>query len=294
MTSSGETWTIGRLLQWTTNYLRERGVENPRLDTEVLLAHARACQRIDLYAAFEEVASDEVRGGFRELVSRRAAGTPVAYLVGHREFFSLSFAVTPDVLIPRPETELLVTTVLDLAKERGTQQPIQIADVGTGSGNVAVSVAKYLPNAAVTALDASPAALEIAKQNAEELDVADKVTFHESDLFAAVPEQMSFDFVVSNPPYVSEPEYADLPREVKEHEPQSALVAGPKGTEVIERLIRHSEDRLRPGGWLLFEISPMIADACRSLLSDGAGWEDVQIIRDLSGLARLVQARRAG
>ena len=292
MTSSGDTWTNGRLLQWTTNYLRERNVENPRLDTEVLLAHARRCQRIDLYAAFEEVAGDDVRAAFRELVARRAKGVPVAYLVGHREFFSLSFAVTPDVLIPRPETELVVTAVLDLAKADAAGGNWEIADVGTGSGNIAVAIAKYLPGCRVTAIDASPAALDVARRNAEKHGVADRVTFAQSDLLAALPAGRTFDIVVSNPPYVSKNEYEQLPREVKDHEPHGALVAGPRGTEVIERLIGECAGRLRQGGWLQFEISPMIADACRGLLADESRWADVQVIRDLGGLARIVQARR--
>jgi release factor glutamine methyltransferase len=281
-------------LQWTTNYLRDRGVENPRLDVEVLLAHACGCQRIDLYATFGEVASDQVRAAFREHVSKRAEGTPVAYLVGHREFYSLSFQVTPDVLIPRPETELLVVGVVDLAKEKGPANDLRIADVGTGSGNIAVTLAKYLPNATVTALDRCPAALDIAQANAERHGVADRMTFLESDLFTAKAAEQSFDFIVSNPPYVSEAEYERLPRDVKDHEPRSALVAGPRGTEVIERLIAQSAERIESGGWLLFEISPMIAESCRDLLGDTSQWVNVQVTKDVGGRARVVQARRSG
>lgn len=293
MTSSAETWTIGRLLQWTTDYLRERGVENPRLDTEVLLAHARGCERIHLYAAFEEVADDKVRAAFRELVQKRAAGVPVAYLVGHREFFSLSFAVTPAVLIPRPETELLVTAVLDLARNQNGGHSWQIADVGTGSGNIAVTLARFLPNSTITALDTAADALQIARENAQRHEVANRLQFVESDLLAAVPPEPALDFIVSNPPYVSTAEYERLPREVKEHEPRTALVAGAQGTEVIERLVEESVTRLRTGGWLLFEMSPMIANACRAMLEGNAQWSEVTIIPDLAGLDRVVQARRS-
>src|SRR6188508_1393391 len=193
MTTSQEPWTIGRLLTWTVEYLGKHGADNPRLDAEVLLAEARGCKRIDLYTAFAETASEETRTAFRELVRRRAAGTPVAYLVGRREFYSLDFEVNSDVLIPRPETELLVVALLDHVKKRvvrGSPDPAQvsteglpsdehvpvfgdvgrsgdrpqqleIADIGTGSGILAVCAAKYAPNSHVTAIDISPAALAV-------------------------------------------------------------------------------------------------------------------------------------
>lgn len=290
--STSEVWTIGRLLQWTTKHLRGHGVENPRLDAEVLLAHARRCERIDLYADFGEVADDDVRARFRDLVRRRTVGTPVAYLVGHREFYSLSFQVTKDVLIPRPETELLVVTVLDLARQRPPEQRLRILDVGTGSGNVAVAVAKHVVRASVTAVDVSPTALEIARQNAEQHGVVDRISFVQSDLMAEMPGGASWDVIVSNPPYVSDAEYGALSREIKDHEPRAALVAGPRGTEVIERLIGQSAQRLESGGWLLFEISPMIADSCRKLLTGARQWTEVEVIRDVSGTDRVVCARK--
>ncbi len=211
MPISNESWTIGRLLSWTIDYLGGHSAENPRLDAEVLLAHARGCRRIDLYTAYDEPATDETRTTFRELVKRRAAGTPVAYLVGHREFYSLDFEVNPDVLIPRPETELLVVALLDRAKERPTDEStIEIADVGTGSGILAVCAAKYVPTAHVTAIDVSPAALDIAKRNADRYNVADRITFVEADLLSAEPLEPRFDYIVSNPPYVSNAEMDQL------------------------------------------------------------------------------------
>src|SRR4029079_4118177 len=159
MTTSDQPWTIGRLLSWTVDYLGKHGAENPRLDAEVLLAEARGCRRIDLYAAYGEVASEETRTAFRELVRRRAEGTPVAYLVGRREFYSLDFEVNSDVLIPRPETELLFVALLVRATRRqASEATIQIADVVTGSGILAVCAAKYIPHAHVMAIDISPAA----------------------------------------------------------------------------------------------------------------------------------------
>src|SRR5215471_7417879 len=154
--SQSEPWTIGRLLTWTTDYLKQHGADSPRLDAEVLLAEARGCKRIELYTAFAEIADEQTRTAFRELVRRRAEGTPVAYLVGKREFFSLSFRVTPDVLIPRPETETLIVRLLDLANQEIAgvgQGETKILDVGTGSGIIPISAAKHLPNAQITAVD---------------------------------------------------------------------------------------------------------------------------------------------
>jgi len=194
--SSTETWTVGRLLQWTTDYLKSHGADSPRLDTEVLLAEALGCRRIDLYTAFEDVPGQGPRAAFRELVRRRAEGTPVAYLVGRREFYSLSFRVTPAVLIPRPETELLVGALLDLARGRSAAAPVTIADVGTGSGIIAICAAKHLAGCRVTAIDISPAALEVARGNAAEHGVAERIEFLQSDLLTAVPAGRQFDFIV--------------------------------------------------------------------------------------------------
>jgi release factor glutamine methyltransferase len=290
--SMSETWTIGRLLEWTADYLADREADSPRLDAEILLAEARGCKRIDLYAAFAEEADEKVRLAFRELVRRRAEGTPVAYLVGYREFYSLRFRVTPDVLIPRPETELLVVRLLELAGDRPAGKPITIADVGTGSGVIAVCAAKHLPSARVTAVDISGPALGVAKSNAGDHKVSDRVEFFESDLLDAVDADRRFDFILSNPPYVTSDEMQTLAPTVKDHEPQVALVAGTAGTDVIERLVPQAAERLNPGGHLLFEISPMLEQAAQELIDGEGRLERGSIIKDLAGHARVVQARR--
>jgi release factor glutamine methyltransferase len=287
-----EVWTVGRLLGWTTEYLKQHGSESPRLDAEVLLAEALGCQRIELYTAFETVPADHARSAFRQLVRRRAEGTPVAYLVGRREFYSLSFRVTPDVLIPRPETELVVMALLELARKRPAGTPLAICDVGTGCGNIAVSVAKHLPDARVLAVDISPAALAVARSNAAEHGVQKQIELVESDLFSAVPSQRRFDFVLSNPPYVAETEVASLPPDVRQFEPRQALVAGKRGTEVIERLIPEAADRLNPGGHLLVEINPALHDVVQSLIEADARLQLGPTVKDLARLPRVVQARR--
>lgn len=291
---STDSWTIGRLLKWTTDFLKQRGAESPRLDAEVLLAHARGCERIQLYTSFEEDASETLRADFRALVKRRSEGTPVAYLVGKREFYSLPFEVTPDVLIPRPETEHLVVELLDRAKEFPAGTALEIADVGTGSGIIAICAAKSLPEAHVTAIDLSPAALQVARRNAERHGVTARIEFVESDLFAGVPGAKRYHLIASNPPYVSEAELAALAPEVREHEPRMALAAGPQGTSVIERLIPQSAERLHPGGRLMIEISPMIRDAVVALFAAGGRFDAPAVLKDLSGHARVVVARLRG
>lgn len=291
--SQEEPWTIGRLLTWTTDYLKRQRSDSPRLDAELLLAEACGCQRIELYTRFGDAVSEDIRTRFREMVKRRAEGTPVAYLLGRREFYSLSFAVTPNVLIPRPETEFAVIAVLDRLKQRpAAAPPPRIVDVGTGSGAIAVTVAKHAPSARVTAIDISPPALQVARSNAEAHGVTERVEFIESDLLSALPADARFDIVVSNPPYVSRAELEKLSPEVRNHEPHLALIAGESGTEVIVRLIPQSAERLLPGGWLIMEISPMIEGGVRELLTADGRWEAIQVKKDLAQLPRIVEARR--
>lgn len=287
-----EEWTIGRLLAWTTKFLKERGADSPRLDAELLLAEACGRKRIELYTSFEETPPDAVRTAFRELVRRRAEGTPVAYLLGRREFYSLSFRVTSDVLIPRPETEFLLIRLLDLARKREIDAPVEIVDIGAGSGILAICAAKELPRARVTAVDISPAALAVARDNAADHGMTERIAFVEGDLLGGLPDEQRFDFVVSNPPYITTAEMATLAVDVAKHEPRIALEAGPRGTEIMERLIPEAAARLRPGGWLLMEISPQLSAAVTELIASDGRFEPATISKDLAGLARVAQARR--
>jgi len=292
MTTPEEPWTIGRLLPWTVEYLGRHGAENPRLDAEILLAEARGCRRIDLYAAYGEVADEQVRTAFRELVRRRAAGTPVAYLVGRREFYALEFEVTPDVLIPRPETELLVVALLDHVKRRPADDAvIEIADVGTGSGVLAVCAAKYVPHSRVTAIDISPAALVVARRNAQRHGVAERIKLVEGDLFGGLPPNPRFDYIVSNPPYISTSEMAELSTDIHEHEPHVALHAGERGVDIAAPLVEQAASRLKSGGVLLVEVSPMIAADVEQLVREQPNLELLPTLRDLAGHPRVVQAR---
>jgi release factor glutamine methyltransferase len=286
-----DAWTIGRLLTWTTDYLKQHDADSPRLDAEVLLAHARGCPRIQLYASFDELAPEDLRTAFRELVKQRAAGMPVAYLVGKKEFYSLEFKVTQDVLIPRPESESLVMAALDAIKQIGGTA-IHVCDMCTGSGCVAIAIAKQAKTAAVTAADVSTAALAIAAENAARLGVADRVTMVESDLFAGIATGATFDIITANPPYVSEAELAALPATVRDYEPQSALVAGADGMDVIRKLVPQAAEHLPSGGRLFIEISPMIASKVSELIAADPNYQTPETIKDLAGLARIVSARR--
>ncbi len=276
-----------RLLQWTTEFFKKKGSESPRLDAEILLAHARDCRRIDLYTAFADVPDETQLVAYRELVRRRGGGVPVAQLVGTKEFYSLSFRVDENVLVPRPETEHLVTEAVDLAKSMSPQgRPVRIADIGTGTGAIACSLAHSLAAAEIVATDVSAAALKIAKWNVEKLGFADRIELLPGDLTAPLGEQR-FDIVCSNPPYVSQSEYDQLPPTVRDHEPAGALLAGPTGREVIERLLGDVPDYLYPGGWLLIELSPMIAADCKTA-AEAAGFQNVRLVKDIARLERIL------
>ncbi len=290
--SQDQPWTVLRLLDWTTEFFKRKGSESPRLDAEVLLAHARECERIELYTAFAEEPGEEQRVAFREMVRRRGEGMPVAQLVGYREFYSSRFQVSDATLIPRPETEHLVVETLDCAKQFSLDRPLQVIDVGTGSGVIAISVAQSCANAVVTAVDISEAALKIAAWNAQKLEVADRIEFMQSDLLSAVEQPECFDVICSNPPYVSEAEYKELSPTVRDFEPQGALVSGPDGTEVIARLLEQAPDRLNIGGRLIIELSPMIADACQALALANPAFGDLRFIKDLDGHRRILSLQR--
>jgi len=282
---ASETWTVRRLLEWTEDFLRKKGFESPRLEAQILLAHALGCKKIDLYVRFSEEPSEDKRTAFRDIIKKRSEGTPVAYLVGHREFYSLSFAVSPDVLIPRPETETLVMEALRLLKPLASPR---ILDIGTGSGCIAVTIAKQHKSAQVTAIDVSPKALAIARGNAEQNAVADRVTFVEGDMFAPLALQ-SFDLIASNPPYIAHAEFPTLDPGVRDFEPRSALDGGPDGLEFYRRLAADATQFLSPGGTILVEIGSTQEDAVRALFA--ARMEVGTTIRDLGGRPRVIAAR---
>jgi len=324
-------WTIGRLIEWTRTFFEKKDIPQPRLEAEILLAHVLGLERIALYLQYDQTVGEEVRAAFRDLVRRRAGREPTRYLTGACEFMSLAMKVTPACLIPRPETEQLVEEVLRLAGVRrrppvalgpaaedyGTvgpgeeapascpgvacgeagpaaAAPLAAIDLCTGCGCIAVGLAAYLPAIRVAATDISREALEVARANAEAHGVADRITRLEGDLYEPLDaaDAAPADFLVANPPYVAEAEWEALEPEIRDHEPRAALVAGPKGTEIIERILRGAPAYLRPGGRLLVEIGAEQGDAVARLAAAVRGLGDVRVMKDYAGLDRILLARR--
>lgn len=283
---ASEAWTVRRLLAWTEDFLRKKGVEAARLEAQILLAHALGCPKIDLYVRHDEEPPEEKRTAFREMIRQRAEGMPVAYLVGYREFYSLPFGVTPAVLIPRPETETLVMVALKLLDPLPNPR---VLDLGTGSGCIAVTLAARQKTAQVVAVDVSPDALAVASGNAARHGVADRVTFRQGDLFGPVAGE-AFDLVVSNPPYIAQSEFPALDHGVRDFEPRAALDGGPDGLAVYRRLAADVGLFLKPGGTVLVEIGATQAEAVRDLF--GAQLEVGKTFPDGAGRPRVVAARR--
>ena len=284
-------WTIKRLLDWTTDFFKTKQLDPARLSAEILLAEALGCQRIELYTRFDIVPEEPELSRYRDWVKRHAAGEPVAYLVGHREFYSLKFEVNSDVLIPRPETEHLVMAALDVSSQ--WDGPLCIVDVGTGSGAIAVTLATRLPDATLFATDVSGPALAVAYRNAQLHQVDERIQFQEGPLLDGIPADTEPQIIVSNPPYIGRQEIGTVEPSVREHEPDVALFAGDKGTEVIQPLIQVSAQRLMPGGFLIFETSPIIFDSCLALVQAESVFGDIQSIKDFSGHRRVIQARKS-
>ncbi len=288
-----ETWRVGRLLATTTAFLRDKGSATPRLDAELLLSRVLKMTKVQLYVNFERDLGDGELGDYRELVRRRARHEPVAYILGSREFYGLELKTTPAALIPRPETEHLVDEALRLARDLWPGEAVAAADIGCGTGAIALALAKNLKPAEVAAVDLSPDALNLARENAAALHLADRVTFHQGDLLAPLAGQ-DFHLVCANLPYIPTAEMAGLMPDVGQHEPRQALDGGPAGLTPIIRLLETVAAHLRPQGRVLLEIWPdslprLLAEADRlALIPDG------EVIRDLAGHARVVVFRQAG
>jgi release factor glutamine methyltransferase len=281
--------------------LASHEVPSPRMNAELLLRFVLGCDRAYLFAHPERQLTADEEHSYSAVLAERSRGVPAQYITGHQEFWGMDFLVAPAVLIPRPETEHIIETVLAIlstgpgsptsvkaALPPGDGGPkVRIADVGTGSGCIALALAKELPDAELYATDISLAALEIARANAARLQLEGRVRFHQADLLTGVDPP--FDFVVSNPPYVGESEKDQVQLEVRKFEPRSAVFAGANGTEVIARLIPEARAFLRPGGWLILEISGSIVDQVHQML---IGWDDVKLISDLQSIPRVIRARR--
>ena len=293
-TSGGRRWTLLDLLNWTTNYFERAGIESPRLNAELLLAEVTGQERVMLYARFDEELAPEERARFHGLVRRRAGREPLQYLLGRAQFYGRSFRVTPAVMVPRPETELVVEKCL--AKIGTGAAGLRAAEVGTGSGVVAVTLACERPALRLTATDSSAAALEVARGNAERHGVADRVSFAEGHLCEPLaplaPEKLGL--LVSNPPYVPTSQIEKLQPEVRDYEPRQALDGGPDGLSVVRELVPAASGLLAPGGWLVLELGEGQAQAVRDILNLTSAFEpdSIETVRDGSGCERVMAARR--
>lgn len=290
MALAEQPWTVARLLEWTTAHFASKKTDSPRLEAEILLAQAMGCKRIELYVRHEEIPGDEVRDRFRGLVRRKALGEPVAYLVGYKEFYSLSFRVSPAVLIPRPDTETLVDQALSELKSKASPTP-RLLDLGTGSGCLAIVLAKLLPTLGVIAVDLFQPALDLARLNAQTHKVGDRIQFLLGDLFCPLKPAECFDLIVSNPPYIPTADIANLESSVRDFEPKSALDGGADGLDFYRRILRDASSRLNPGGSLMMEVG---FDQAQSVLAlaRGRGFEQVTTVPDRNRIPRVIVAKK--
>ncbi len=283
-------WTIMKILNWTKQYFADKGVENPRLDAEVLLCAVLACERITLYVDFDRPLTEEELAQFKKYVVRRAAHEPLAYILGEKAFMRNTFKVTPDTLVPRPETELLVESIIQAAEGVGGE--VKILDIGTGSGAIIVSLLDYLPQAKGVGVDISVVALTVAKENAVTIGVAERAGFLRSDVYSALPLDKKFDIIVSNPPYIPVADIVGLAKDVQ-REPIGALAGGEDGLDFYRRITQEAPLHLAEDGMLAFEVgiyqSEAVVELCRK-----AGFTVTAVRKDYAGIERMVFAAKEG
>lgn len=316
-------WTIGRILKWTEQYFKDKGIESPRLDAEVLLAHVLEKQRIYLYVHFDEPLQPGELAAYREMVKQRVLHVPVAQILGEKEFMGLTFKVTADTLVPRPDTEILVQAAVERLKamkgektatgvladesaaeepaegqpaggadaEQEVAEPLHIADIGTGSGAICLSVLHYLADTVADTVDISPAARAVAEENAASLGLADRVTFHTGDLLQPL-RGMTFAAILSNPPYIPEADIAGLAPEVRLKEPHTALSGGQDGLDFYRRLAKEAPAMLVPGGFMAFEVGIHQAEPVAALAKANPLIARTEILPDYAGIDRVVVAWR--
>ena len=314
-------WTIGRILKWTEQYFKDKGIESPRLDAEVLLAHVLEKQRIYLYVHFDEPLQPAELAAYREMIKQRVLRVPVAQILGEKEFMGLTFKVTADTLVPRPDTEILVQAAVERLKAmKGeakapedealadgeeassaanrdeaavdvSQEPLRIADIGTGSGAICLSVLRYLAGTVADTVDISPAARAVAEENAASLGLQDRVTFHTGDLLQPLVG-MTFAAILSNPPYIPEADIATLAPEVRLKEPHTALSGGRDGLDFYRRLAKEAPAMLVPGGFMAFEVGIHQAEPVAALAKANPLIARTEILPDYAGIDRVVVAWR--
>ena len=289
-TTATSVWTPLSIISWGVGYLKGREIDSPRLTVELLLSHTHGCRRIDLYTNFEKPLTPQELARFKELLKRRLDREPLQYILGKTEFMGLEFQVSRSVLIPRPETEKLVEVVLEECKQFDDRSPIRILDIGTGSGNIPITLARYNSKIECTACDISGDAIEVAKRNAANHGVESRITFMEQDILTTVPsEGAPFDIVVSNPPYIARDEYASLQPEITQYEPRSAATDEHDGLVFFRRMTSIMAELMKKNGACFVEIAYNQGEAVSALFS--SVFRDVAILKDYSGHDRVVCGR---
>ena len=293
MAEQNQIWTIGRILKWTEQYFGQKGIESPRLDAEVLLSHVLGKQRIYLYVHFDEPLLAEELALYRAMIRQRVEHMPVAYILGEKEFMGLTFKVTPDTLVPRPDTEILVQAAVDelKAQTEGNEEPARLVDIGTGSGAVCLSVLSLLDGVTADTVDISPAARAVAEENAAALGLEARVRFHTGDLLSPVAGQQ-FTAILSNPPYIPVADIAELAPEVRCKEPMTALAGGADGLDFYRRLCMEAPAMLTENGFMAFEVGIHQAEAVAALAEDNPLIGRTEIRKDYAGIDRVVLAWR--
>jgi release factor glutamine methyltransferase len=290
---SSKTWHIKDLLRVSSDYLKDKGIENPRLNAEVLLAHQLHVERVELYLNFDQPLTETELSAYRSLIKRRIHHEPLQYITGTQEFWSLSFAVDRRVLIPRPETEIIVEQAILVEKTSKLEDPpIKILDLGTGCGAIAISLAKEIPCASVRATDISEEALGVARLNALKHGLPDRIRFCRGDLWEPLVKGVDkFDMIVSNPPYVSPAEYDHLSPEIRNYEPRQALDGREEGMFYLERIIHGAHDFLNPGGWIILEMAPRQTQKALDIIARTGKYRQETRIKDYGRAYRVVMAR---
>ena len=285
-------WTVRSVLQWTTDFFAQHDLASARLDAEVLLAHVLEQDRLALYLHYEDTVPGPALQAYRQLIRRRISHEPIAYITGTREFYSISFAVEPSVLIPRPETEHLVEYVLDRVKESARaagEEALRLLEIGTGSGNLCISLASHLPQAQIVSLDVSLSAIAVAAKNLRgHPDCSERIRLVQGDLLEGLhPERARFHLIVSNPPYVAAESWDDLAPEVREYEPRTALDGGHRGTEILHRILHDAARFLLPEGALVLEIGEDQAEAMAHAAEETGHYRRSRVLEDYAGKPRV-------
>lgn len=283
-----EIWTIGKILNWTTEYFQKNGIESPRLDAEVLLSYVLKKERIYLYVHFDEPLNADELAAYRECVKKRVRRMPVAYITGVREFMGLEFKVNEATLIPRPDTEVLVEAAIERLQKMGSEsgQDLRIADLGTGSGAICLSMLNYMKELTAVTVDISAGAIAVAKENAESIGVAERINFLQGDFLEPLKGQGRFHAILSNPPYIPKLDIEGLQPEVRAFEPMTALDGGTDGLDFYRRLLAGAAELLEKGGFLAVEIGIGQSDDLRKMAQRNLAWGEVEVLKDLAGIDR--------